>query len=52
MTQTMESQATEAQGTLPRVNHWIDGKLVPSTSGKSRPCLLYTSDAADECVKV
>ncbi len=37
MTQTMEPQATEAQGTLPRVNHWINGALVPSTSGKSRP---------------
>jgi len=37
MTQTMEPQATEAQGTLPRVSHWIDGKVVPSASGQSRP---------------
>jgi len=37
MTQMKESQATEAQSTLPRVSHWIDNKIVPSTSGKSRP---------------
>ena len=37
MTQTMEPQATEAQGSLPRVSHWINGAIVPSTSGKSRP---------------
>jgi malonate-semialdehyde dehydrogenase (acetylating)/methylmalonate-semialdehyde dehydrogenase len=37
MTQTMESQAPEAQGTLPRVSHWINGAIVRSTSGQSRP---------------
>ena len=37
MTQMKESQATEAQGALPRVSHWINGQIVPSTSGKSRP---------------
>ncbi len=37
MTQTMEPQASEALAGLPRVNHWINGRLVPSTSGNSRP---------------
>lgn len=37
MTQTMEPQAAGAQGSLPRVSHWINGQVVPSTSGKSRP---------------
>ena len=37
MTQTMEPQATQAQANLPRVSHWINGQLVESTSGKSRP---------------
>ena len=37
MTQTMEPQATEAQRSLPRVSHWINGALAPSTSGNSRP---------------
>ncbi len=37
MTQTMEPQANAAQTNLPRVSHWIDGKIVASTSGKGRP---------------
>jgi malonate-semialdehyde dehydrogenase (acetylating)/methylmalonate-semialdehyde dehydrogenase len=40
MTQLLEPQAPatpQAQTTLPRVSHWIDGRIVPSTSGQSRP---------------
>ena len=37
MTQMMESRTTETQGALPRVSHWINGRIVPSTSGQSRP---------------
>ncbi len=37
MTQTMEPQSAAAQANLPRVSHWINGKIVASTSGQSRP---------------
>jgi len=37
MTQTLEPQVAGAQAALPRVSHWINGKIVESTSGQSRP---------------
>ena len=52
MTQTMEPQATEAQGTLPRVSHWIDNKIVPSTSGKSRPVYNPATGAQTKTVDI
>jgi malonate-semialdehyde dehydrogenase (acetylating)/methylmalonate-semialdehyde dehydrogenase len=37
MAQVLEPQAQAAQTTLPRVSHWINGRIVPSTSGQSAP---------------
>ena len=37
MAQVMEPQAQEVPAGLGRVGHWINGKVVESTSGKSRP---------------
>jgi malonate-semialdehyde dehydrogenase (acetylating)/methylmalonate-semialdehyde dehydrogenase len=37
MTQLLEPQATDAQAELERVGHWIDGRIVHSTSGRSGP---------------
>jgi malonate-semialdehyde dehydrogenase (acetylating) / methylmalonate-semialdehyde dehydrogenase len=37
MTQLLEPQAMEAAADLERVSHWIDGGIVPSTSGRSGP---------------
>jgi malonate-semialdehyde dehydrogenase (acetylating) / methylmalonate-semialdehyde dehydrogenase len=37
MTQTMEPRTSGAQAGLPRVSHWINGRIVESTSGQSRP---------------
>jgi malonate-semialdehyde dehydrogenase (acetylating)/methylmalonate-semialdehyde dehydrogenase len=37
MTQLLEPQAATTPTTLPRISHWIDGRIVPSTSGQSRP---------------
>jgi len=37
MAQAVQPQASETPATLGRVSHWINGKIVASTSGKSRP---------------
>jgi malonate-semialdehyde dehydrogenase (acetylating)/methylmalonate-semialdehyde dehydrogenase len=37
MTQLVEPQTTDASVELERVSHWIDGRIVPSTSGRSGP---------------
>ncbi len=37
MAQAVQPQASETPATLGRVSHWINGKIVESTSGKSRP---------------
>jgi len=37
MTQLLEPQAPTTPATLPRVSHWIAGRIVASTSGQSRP---------------